>query len=98
MSLIDAINSYIQVGRDVNSHDKTGNTFLHYAILENNLVAIDLLLQNGAIIDAKNSDGVPPLLTAVKKGNKDIVDLIKLISTDSKKEIYKNVLSIRQDT
>ena len=29
--------------------------------------------------------------------NKDIVDLIKLISTDSKKEIYKNVLSIRQD-
>ena len=30
--------------------------------------------------------------------NKDIVDLIKLISTDSKKEIYKNVLSIRQDT
>ena len=29
--------------------------------------------------------------------NKDIVDLIKSISTDSKKEIYKSVLSIRQD-
>ena len=29
--------------------------------------------------------------------NKDIVDLIKLISSDSKKEIYKTVLSIRQD-
>ena len=29
--------------------------------------------------------------------NKDIVNLIKLISTDSKKEIYKSVLSIRQD-
>ena len=29
--------------------------------------------------------------------NKDIVDLIKLISSDSKKEIYKIVLSIRQD-
>ena len=28
--------------------------------------------------------------------NKDIVDLIKPISTDSKKEIYKIVLSIRQ--
>ena len=28
--------------------------------------------------------------------NKDIVDLIKSISTDSKKEIYKSVLSIRQ--
>ncbi len=27
--------------------------------------------------------------------NKDIVEIIKLISTDSKKEIYKNVLSIR---
>ena len=29
--------------------------------------------------------------------NKDIVDLIKLISSDPKKEIYKIVLSIRQD-
>ena len=29
--------------------------------------------------------------------NKDIVDLIKPISSDSKKEIYKTVLSIRQD-
>ena len=29
--------------------------------------------------------------------NKDIVDLIKSISSDSKKEIYKTVLSIRQD-
>ena len=28
--------------------------------------------------------------------NKDIINLIKLISTDSKKEIYKSVLSIRQ--
>ena len=28
--------------------------------------------------------------------NKDIVDLIKPISVDSKKEIYKIVLSIRQ--
>ena len=53
MSLIDAINTYIQVRRDVNSHDETGNTFLHYAILENNLVAIDLLLQNGAILMLK---------------------------------------------
>ena len=30
--------------------------------------------------------------------NKNIVDIIKLLSNDSKKEIYKNVLSIRQDT
>ena len=28
--------------------------------------------------------------------NKDIVDLVKSISSDSKKEIYKIVLSIRQ--
>ena len=30
--------------------------------------------------------------------NKDIVEIIKLISSDSKKEIYKNVLSIRHNT
>ena len=35
-------------------------------------------------------------LTLKNFSNKDIVDLIKSISTDSKKEIYKTVLSIRQ--
>ena len=29
--------------------------------------------------------------------NKDIVDIIKLFSQDTKKEIYKNVLTIRQN-
>jgi len=44
-----------------------------------------------------------PYISIIKRlilknfSNKDIVDLIKSISTDSKKEIYKVVLSIRQD-
>ena len=44
-----------------------------------------------------------PYISIIKRlilknfSNKDIVDLIKDISTDSKKEIYKIVLSIRQD-
>jgi len=44
-----------------------------------------------------------PYISIIKRlilknfSNKDIVDLIKSISTDSKKEIYKSVLSIRQD-
>ena len=43
-----------------------------------------------------------PYISIIKRlilknfSNKDIVDLIKPISTDSKKEIYKIVLSIRQ--
>ena len=43
-----------------------------------------------------------PYISIIKRlilknfSNKDIVDLIKSISTDSKKEIYKTVLSIRQ--
>ena len=43
-----------------------------------------------------------PYISIIKRlilknfSNKDIVDLIKSISTDSKKEIYKIVLSIRQ--
>ena len=32
-----------------------------------------------------------------KYSNKDIVDIIKLFSQDTKKEIYKNVLTIRQN-
>jgi len=36
-------------------------------------------------------------LISKKLSNKDIVEVIKLFSTDSKKEIYKNVLSIRQE-
>ncbi len=44
-----------------------------------------------------------PYISIIKRlilksfSNKDIVDLVKEISTDSKKEIYKTVLSIRQD-
>ena len=44
-----------------------------------------------------------PYISTIKRlilksfSNKDIVDLVKDISTDSKKEIYKTVLSIRQD-
>ena len=43
-----------------------------------------------------------PYISIIKRlilknfSNKDIVDLIKSVSTDSKKEIYKTVLSIRQ--
>ena len=55
------------------------------------------------IIEAKNSYKTPDtdylkiieLLIKKKFTNKDIVEIVNLISSDSKKEIYKNVLSIR---
>ena len=57
------------------------------------------------IISAKSSPNTSNLeyliiieqLIKKKLSNKDIVEIINLISTDSKKEIYKNVLSIRHD-
>ena len=56
------------------------------------------------VIVAPNHRAVPekPYISIIKRlilenfSNKDIIELIKPISTDSKKEIYKTVLSIRQ--
>jgi ankyrin repeat protein len=45
--------------------DSSGNTLLHYAAKEGNLDLIELLIKEGADIDAKNNDNKIPFELAL---------------------------------
>ncbi len=47
----------LENGVNANEQDDIGNTVLNYAAMENNIPAMELLLQHGAIIDIPNVHG-----------------------------------------
>ena len=79
-------------------HDTVGNLLDYY---ERNQPKGEFVLIISPKIDSYNSydDYLPIIenLISKKLTNKDIVEVINLLSKESKKEIYKNVLSIRHN-
>ena len=64
-------------GADVNTTTPEGITPLHVAALNNKLSAVELLLTNGAKIDAQDTQyGASPLHLAAHLGYKEIVELL----------------------
>jgi ankyrin repeat protein len=55
-------------GGDVNGHTDTGETLLHRAASEGDLVAINLLTSHGAVVAARDDSGFTPLHRAAKAG------------------------------
>ena len=49
---------------DINCRDKQGDTALHWAVLLNNPPMVQLLLQSGADISAKNANGNSAVMVA----------------------------------
>jgi ankyrin repeat protein len=69
----------IKGGININHQDNDGNTALHIAIkLRQNNEIIKLLLDNGADVNIKNKNGKTPLDIAMEKGDKDIINLLKM--------------------
>ena len=66
---------------DLNKPDHGGRTLLHNAVRSNELEVAKLLLDNGANVNAPDSDGKTPLFFAVtyNSGNKDGIELIRLL-------------------
>ena len=60
----------------INEADDMGQTPLHYASDREHLDCVSTLLQNGANVNAIDSDGISVLQTAVISGNVDIVKLL----------------------
>ncbi|WP_312967439.1 ankyrin repeat domain-containing protein [Acinetobacter gerneri] len=71
---IDIVKHLLDIGADVNIHEKIGLTALHFAALENNLEIIKLLIESGAEIDAIDNQGNTPLWRAIMTtdGDSDI--------------------------
>lgn len=63
----------ITEGCSVNAKGSKGQTALHYAANNSNIILVDLLLRKNAEIDPTDFDGNTPLMYAADKGNKDIV-------------------------
>jgi ankyrin repeat protein len=61
---------------DINAVDQDRNTPLHYAVMNNNLQIVDILLQATADPFIKNNKGEDPLSLANSTGNKEIVELL----------------------
>ncbi len=76
----------ISAGADVNAHNTgfTGEnrTVLHNAVIEGKKEVAELLIANGAYVDAATNLALhTPLIVAARKGNRDMVEL--LISKDA---------------
>ncbi|XP_038514213.1 ankyrin repeat domain-containing protein 26-like isoform X3 [Canis lupus familiaris] len=63
----------LKKGADPNAKDFKGNTALHYAAFEGNILIAQKLLFNKGEIEAKNKDGLTPLLVAVNEKKEKMV-------------------------
>ncbi len=61
---------------DVNVRDGTGQTPLHWAILDGRKDMVKLLLAKGADVNVADTSGKTPLHLAVERENKEIVELL----------------------
>lgn len=61
---------------DVNQSDASGQTALHFCADRGHLPGVQLLLRNGALVDASDHDGISVLQAAVIAGHVDICSLL----------------------
>lgn len=70
---------------DVNAQDEeTGNTLLHYVILENNFSAYTAVKRNALNVDIQNKQGQTPLQISVTEKNIFFFSELKDLKADAK--------------
>ena len=74
---IEAIKKHLAIGTDVNAKgENRGATPLHWAAFTGYKEISELLIENGADVNAIDDDGISPLLIAAARGNKEIAELL----------------------
>src|SRR5438477_11154667 len=68
-----AIRTLLKQHTDINAAQPDGMTALHWAVHLDNLETAQLLVKNGANVNATNHYGVPPLSLACQNGNSEMV-------------------------
>ena len=74
---IDAVETLLAKGENVNGANAQGNTALHYAVATGNVDMVKLLLAHNADINAVNSKGWTPLKIAEKKNVGEIYNVLE---------------------
>lgn len=62
---------------DINLLDEKGESALIYAIQNNKIDTVKILIENGANVNHKTKDNINPLYVATKKKNNEIIELLK---------------------
>ena len=75
---IEAVKQHLAAGVDVNAkEDQLGMTPLSVAAAFGHKEIVELLIANGADLEAKDQWGVTPLTNATNNGHTEIVDLLR---------------------
>ena len=76
-TVFDWLGSSVDEGRLTSS--KFGLTLLHFASLRGHTELASLLLQNGAVMDVYDTNGLPPILQVLKKSYVLVNELVALL-------------------
>ena len=80
---IDAINVLLRAGADPNITDANGNTVLHHTVHSDSSTEIlEVLINHGADVNAKNDKNATALIKACNKGNVDVMNVLLRAGAD----------------
>lgn len=74
---LDTLQAFVELGRDLNLKDYSGQTPLHAAARRGHAAVVTMLLQRGVDVDARNEDGESPLLLAVRGRHQSVIGLLR---------------------
>ncbi|XP_021034554.1 60 kDa lysophospholipase isoform X4 [Mus caroli] len=74
---LDTLQAFVELDRDLNLKDYSGQTPLHVAARRGHAAVVAMLLQRGADVDARNEDGQSPLLLAVRGRHQSVIGLLR---------------------
>merc|ERR1712098_388612 len=81
---VEAIETLIDRGADLEAVKHNGRTALHYAIRKNHESSCEVLLKRGANKNLKNKNGQTPLIKAAKNGLVSIMKILLKYDADTK--------------
>ncbi|KAL6062271.1 hypothetical protein STEG23_001993 [Scotinomys teguina] len=74
---LDSLQAFVDLGRDLNLKDCSGQIPLHVAGRRGHATVVTLLLQQGVDVNAHNEDGHSPLLLAVRVRHQGVIGLLR---------------------
>lgn len=74
---LDTLQAFVELGRDLNLKDCSGQTPLHAAARRGHAAVVAMLLQRGVDVNARNEDGHSPLLLAVRGRHQGVIGLLR---------------------